>query len=96
MPETRTWRDVTACGWTVFFHYCSKEIMCPTHGRVQEVIPWADPYARITYRLEYNILIFSQLMTQKAAAEIIHVSQGHRRCCARKNGAKYQGLSARH
>ena len=98
MPETRTWRDVAVCGWTVFFHYCAKEIMCPTHGRVQEVIPWADPFARVTYRLEYNILIFSRLMTQKAAAEIIHIAQStfsdilHRTIERIRAGHKIRGL----
>ena len=73
MKEPRIWRDVDVCGWTVFLRYQPKEILCPTHGRVQEVIPWADHYARITYRLEYRLLVFSQLMTQKAASEILHL-----------------------
>lgn len=32
------------------FGYSRKEIECPTHGRVQEAIPWAPAYSRITYR----------------------------------------------
>ena len=52
--ELRTWRDVCVCGWTVCLLYAPKEIECPTHGRVQEKVPWADKHARITYRLEYS------------------------------------------
>lgn len=55
------------------FFYTPKEIACPTHGRVQERIPWAAGYSRITYRLEYLILKLSQLMTQKAASDILHM-----------------------
>lgn len=73
MPEVRTWRDVCVCGWTIFFFYYPKEIECPTHGRTQEDIPWADAYARVTYRLEFMIVIYSQLMTQKAAAQLVHI-----------------------
>jgi transposase len=73
MSESRSWRDVCVCGWTIFLVYYPKEIICPTHGRIQENIPWADPYARITYRLEFLILTYSQLMTQKAAAKLLHI-----------------------
>ncbi len=71
--ELRTWRDVCVCGWVVCFLYEPKEIVCPTHGRVQEEIPWADGRARITYRLEYLVLVYSQLMTQKAAGELLRI-----------------------
>jgi len=73
MPEAREWRDVCVCPWTVIFLYCPREIICPTHGRVQEEIPWAEPFARITYRLEFHVLVFSKLMTQKAAAELLRI-----------------------
>ena len=72
-PEPRMWRDLPVAGWTVCFWYQPKEIRCPTHGRVQEVIPWAAPYARITYRLEYLLLRYSQVMTQQAAADLLHL-----------------------
>jgi transposase len=75
MPDARKWRDVCVCGWIVFLLYCPKEIVCDTHGRVQEEIPWADAFARITYRLEYLVLVYSQLMTQKAAAELLHMAR---------------------
>jgi transposase len=73
MPEPRTWRDVCVCGWTIVFVYYPKEIECPTHGRAQEDIPWADAYSRVTYRLEFLIVTYSQLMTQKAAAQLLHI-----------------------
>jgi transposase len=37
------------------------------------MIPWADPYARTTYRFEYAMLIYCQIMTQKAAAKLLHI-----------------------
>jgi len=72
-PNPRTWRDIRVAGWTVFFHYAPREINCPCHGRVQEEIPWADSYARVTYRLEFLILSLSQLMTQKSAAKVLSI-----------------------
>ena len=39
LPEDRIWRDVVLCGLQVFFFYRPKELLCPTHGRVQENIP---------------------------------------------------------
>jgi transposase len=69
----RMWRDLPICGWSVLLWYSPKEIMCPSHGRRQERIPWADSYARITYRFEYALLVYCQLMTQKAAARFLHI-----------------------
>lgn len=71
--DHRLWQDVPICGWSVLFHYRPREIMCRRHGRVQELIPWADAYARVTYRFEYVMLLYCQLMTQKGAAKILHV-----------------------
>jgi transposase len=70
----RLWEDVPILGLRILFHYAPKEIECPTHGRVQEEIPWADAYARVTYRLEYRICALCQIMTQKAAAEILRMA----------------------
>jgi transposase len=62
--------------WDAYdFFYAPCEIKCPTHGRVQERIPWADAHARISFRLEYLILVFCQIMTQKAAARSLHIPQ---------------------
>ncbi|MCP4943895.1 MAG: hypothetical protein GY924_18210, partial [Planctomycetaceae bacterium] len=51
--------------------YAPREIQCPTHGRVEERLPWADQYARVTYRHEYVMLRYCQMMTQKAAAGLL-------------------------
>jgi len=60
--------------WPAYpFFYAPCEILCPTHGRVQERIPWAESHARITYRLEYLVLLFCQIMTQKAAAQLLQM-----------------------
>lgn len=75
LSECRTWEDIVVCGRRCIFFYAPKEIYCPTHGRVQERMPWAAAYSRITYRLEYMVLKLAQLMTQKAASEILHMPQ---------------------
>ena len=75
MPMERCWRDIRICGTTVFFHYRPREIVCPTHGRAQEQIPWAAPNAQVTYRLEYVLLVYAQLMTAKAAAKLLGLPQ---------------------
>lgn len=72
--ERRSWSDVTVLGRRIILWYAPKEINCPTHGRGQEEIPWAAPHSRITYRLEYLICAFCQVMTQKAAADILKMS----------------------
>ena len=100
MDECRLWRDLTLYGCTVMLWYCPKEIMCPTHGRVQENIPWADDYSRITYRLEYAMLVYCQIMTQKAAAQLLHIAQStlsdllHRSIERIRTGHRIRGLKA--
>jgi len=71
LPGLRRWQDLTLMGLKVWFWYAPKEIHCSTHGRVQEEIPWASTHARITYRLEWRLCALCQIMTQKAAAEIL-------------------------
>ena len=48
--ELRRWEDLTLMGMKILFWYAPKTILCPTHGRVQEEIPWAPALSRITYR----------------------------------------------
>lgn len=100
LHEARKWRDIRVCGWTVFFLYCTKEIICPQHGRIQEEIPWADAIARITYRVEFLVLTYSQLMTQKAAAELLGFATStfsdilHRTIARTRDGHRIRGLKA--
>jgi transposase len=100
MPEQRIWRDVPMCGWAVFLHYFPREIQCPTHGRTQELIPWAEAYARVSYRLEFLVLTYAQLMTQKAAAELLHLACStfsdilHRAITRLRDGHRARGLTA--
>jgi len=70
MPPRR-WRDVRMCGRTVWLLHAPREIRCPTHGRRVEQPPWAEPGARVTYRLEYLLLRCCQAMPQKAAAQML-------------------------
>ena len=71
--EPRRWEDVAVLGLRLALWYAPKEIECPTHGRVQEEIPWGPAYARVTYRLEWRLCTLCQMMTQKAAAEILRL-----------------------
>ncbi len=98
--EARRWRDVRVCGWTVIFLYCPKEIICPTHGRIQEEIPWAARLARVTYRTEYLVLTYSKLMTQKAAAVLLGIPSStfsdilHRTITGIRDGHRIRGLKS--
>lgn len=97
-PELRRWRDLPVGGWTVWLMYYPHEIYCPTHGRGLEAIPWADAYARNTYRYEYVMLRYCQMMTQKAAAQLLRVSastlseQLHRAIERIRSGHRIRGL----
>lgn len=71
----RVWRDLPVFGCVVNLLYCPKEIICRTHGRVQEKIPWAAPHARVTYRFEYAVVVYCQIMTLNAAADILHFAR---------------------
>ena len=67
----RRWDDIVVCARRCVLVYAPREIICATHGRVQEEIPWAQAYSRISYRLLFMRLC--QNMTQKAAAKILHI-----------------------
>jgi transposase len=96
--ECRSWDDPAVLGMRIALHYAPKEIECPTHGRVQEEIPWAAVYSRITYRLEYRICALCQIMSQKAAAEILKIAPStlsdllHRIISRTRSGHKIRGL----
>ena len=96
--ELRRWEDLTLMGMKVLLWYAPKAIHCPTHGRVQETIPWAPAYSRITYRLEWRICALCQIMTQKAAAEILKMAPStlsdllHRIITRVRHGHKIRGL----
>lgn len=98
MDEPRHWRDIPVCGWSVYFWYYPRELMCPTHGRIQEDIPWAETYARITYRFEYLMIVYCQIMTQKSAAAILHIPTStlsdalHRVINRLRDGHRIRGL----
>jgi len=72
--------------------------LCPTHNRVQEEIPWAENLARITYRFEYAMLVYCQLMTQKAAAKLLRIPKStlsdllHRVIKRLRDGHRIRGL----
>lgn len=94
----RIWRDLPVCGRKVFFTYSPREIICRTHGRLQEYIPWAALYSRVTHRFEYSLLVYSSAMTQKAAAQFLKISQStlsdllHRIITRTRQGHKVRNL----
>jgi transposase len=98
--EERIWRDLCVSGTTIFFHYTPREIRCPTHGRIQENIPWASPYFRITYRLEHLVLVMAQMMSQKAAAKVLNIPKStysdilHRSINNLRSGHRIRGLTS--
>jgi transposase len=98
--HSREWTDLQVYGYKVKLLYFPKEIHCPKHGRIQENIPWADTYARITYRFEYAMLVYCQIMTQKAAAYLLHISTStlsdllHRTIERIREGHRIRGLKS--
>lgn len=100
MDTPRTWRDIPVCKWSVLLHYCPRELRCPIHKRVQENIPWADSHAHVTYRFEYAMLVYCQLMTQKAAAKLLHIPKStlsdllHRSIARIRDGHRIRGLKS--
>jgi len=65
---------------------------------VSEDIPWADHYARVTYRFEHLMLRYCQIMTQKAAATLLRTSSStlsdllHRSITRLREGHRIRGL----
>lgn len=98
MDEPRSWTDLTLLGIRITFFYAPREILCRDHGRIQEAIPWAAPHSRITCRLEYRISALCRIMTQKAAADILHIAPStlsdilHRVIHRSRDGHKIRGL----
>jgi len=82
----------------VWLQHCPREIWCPTHGRVVEAIPWAGRFARVTYRFEYAMLKYCQIMTQKAAAQLLRIPRStlsdvlHRTITRIRDGHRIRGL----
>lgn len=74
LDEPRKWEDIIVAGWKIYFWYTPREIQCPTHGRKQEMIPWAESKSQITYRQEYLIITLAKVMTQKAASELLKMA----------------------
>jgi transposase len=96
--DERTWTDIAVFGLQIILHYSPKEIACLTHGRIQEEIPWAAALARVTYRLEFRLCALSQIMTQKAASELLNIPSStasdilHRTINRVRSGHKIRGL----
>lgn len=99
MGEAREWLDIPVHGITVMLVFLPREIVCPTHGRRQEEIPWAEAFARVTYRLEYAIVRYAQEMTQKAAAALLKIPRStfsdllHRIIERVRDGHRIRGLT---
>ncbi|MFC1585994.1 transposase [Fibrobacterota bacterium] len=100
MDEERIWRDLVVSGTSIYFHFRAREVICPTHGRSQENIPWADDYSRISYRLEYLVLAYAKIMTQKAAAKALNIPKStfseilHRSITRIRQGHRIRSLTS--
>ena len=96
--EVRYWDDIVVAEWKVVLCYHPKEINCPTHGRQQEEIPWSAEQAQYTYRFEFAMLMYSKVMTQKAAAYLLKTASStfsdrlHRTINRLRRGHKIRGL----
>ncbi len=94
----RTWRDIPVGGLSVALRYCPREIICPTHGRRQEAIPWAAPNSRSTLRFDFQMLRFCKVMTQKEAAAQLGLPAStlaemlHRAVARYRDGHRLRGL----
>ena len=97
-PRTRQWRDLPVAGREVTLGYAPREIVCRTHGRTEEEIPWAGRHARVSYRFEYAVLRRCKVMTQKAAAQLLQMpastlsDQLHRSIERYRSGYRVRGL----
>lgn len=96
--KPRTWRDIPHGGLSICLHYAPREISCPTHGRLQENIPWAAPKARSTLRLECRLMRLCRTTTQKEAAATLGLPAStlaevlHRTVKRAREGHKIRGL----
>lgn len=96
--DSRTWRDLPVGGLVTAISYSPREIICRTHGRVQEVIPWAAPHSRTTLRFDFQMMLLCKVMTQKEAAAQLGVpastlAEMLHRCVARyRDGHRLRGL----
>ena len=96
--QMRHWRDIPVDGLSVVLHYRPREIRCPTHGRLQEDIPWAVPMSRNTLRLECQLLRLCKVMTQSEAAAQLGIPAStvadalHRAITRCRAGHKLRGL----
>ena len=85
-------------GREVTLGYAPREIVCRTHGRTEEEIPWAARHARVSYRFEYAVLRLCKVMTQKAAAQLLQMpastlsDQLHRSIERYRSGHRVRGL----
>ena len=98
LDEFRDWDDIVVSGWKIVSWYSPKEIKCPTHGRQQEDIPWAEASSQCTYRFEFAMLTYSKIMTQKAASKLLKTPSStlsdrlHRTINRIRDGHKIRGL----
>ncbi len=94
----RRWDDLVVSRWKIILLYSPKEMLCPTHGRQQEIIPWASQNAQHTYRHEYAILTYAKAMTQKMVCTLLRVSSStlsdrlHRAITRARKGHKIKDL----
>jgi transposase len=96
--DSRQWEDLRLGACIIMLEYRPREIRCPTHGRGQEAIPWANPKSRVTFRHEHQMLRLCQQMTQANVAELFGVAPStvserlHRAIGRYREGHKIENL----
>ena len=74
LKHLRRWDDIIVAGWKISLLYAPQEILCPTHGRQQEQIPWAGHKSQCTYRHEFLLVTYAKMMTQKSASQLMKLA----------------------
>ena len=81
-----------------YFGIALKKFYAEFMAGYKKNIPWADAYGRVTYRFEYAMLVYCQMMTQKAAAAILKIPTStlsdmlHRTITRIREGHRIRGL----
>ena len=80
-------------GREVTLGYAPREIVCRTHGRTEEEIPWAARHARVSYRFEYAVLRLCKVRPKLLQMPASTLSdQLHRSIERYRSGHRVRGL----
>lgn len=72
--EEREWRYLDSCQFKTYLHARSPRVDCPTDGRVQVAIPWAETYSRFAAQFEVKAIDVLLETPVKGATKIMDIS----------------------